>query len=141
DTAIQDLIDDLYNIPYIGIYNPGVVPPVPITITTTTQTFAGVSFDYPIDDDLDGTPEGWMAIVEVNEDQINWTGEYITIEGSPGLALQYVYLSSGAISRNYPGTGEIPTLTEWGLIIFTLLLLGWMTWMIIRRRQSVRIGI
>ncbi len=34
----------------------------------------------------------------------------------------------------------IPTLTEWGMIIFCVLLFGWMTWMIVRRRRIVTIG-
>jgi hypothetical protein len=36
---------------------------------------------------------------------------------------------------------SIPTLTEWGLIIFGLLLAGWMGWMIVRRRNKVTAGI
>jgi hypothetical protein len=35
----------------------------------------------------------------------------------------------------------IPTLTEWGMIIFGVLLFGWMAWVIIRRRRRVTIGI
>jgi hypothetical protein len=33
----------------------------------------------------------------------------------------------------------IPTLTEWGLIIFCVLLFGWMTYTIIRRRQAASV--
>ena len=36
---------------------------------------------------------------------------------------------------------EVPTLTEWGMIIFTLLLFGYMAWVIMRRRQRVKVGI
>jgi hypothetical protein len=39
------------------------------------------------------------------------------------------------------GIGVIPTLTERGLIIFSILLLGWMAWVIVRRRKRVRVGI
>jgi hypothetical protein len=35
-----------------------------------------------------------------------------------------------------PPPGEIPTLSEWGLIIFCLLLFGWMTWAIAKRRRA-----
>ncbi len=35
----------------------------------------------------------------------------------------------------------IPTLTEWGLIIFAVLLVGFMTWVVVRRRRRVTIGI
>ena len=36
---------------------------------------------------------------------------------------------------------EIPTLTEWGIIIFCVLLFGWMAWVIVRRRRRVTIGV
>jgi CHASE2 domain-containing sensor protein len=35
----------------------------------------------------------------------------------------------------------IPTLTEWGMIIFCALLFGWMAWVIVRRRRRVTIGV
>jgi hypothetical protein len=35
----------------------------------------------------------------------------------------------------------IPTLTEWGMIIFCVLLFGWMAWVIVRRRQRVTAGV
>ncbi len=38
-------------------------------------------------------------------------------------------------------TGPIPTLTEWGLIIFCALLFGWMVWVIVRRRKVVRVRV
>ena len=38
-------------------------------------------------------------------------------------------------------TGVIPTLTEWGMIIFCVLLFGWMAWVIVRRRKRVTAGI
>ncbi len=34
----------------------------------------------------------------------------------------------------------IPTLTEWGMIIFCVLLFGWMAWVIVRRRRRVTAG-
>ena len=37
--------------------------------------------------------------------------------------------------------GDIPTLTEWGMIIFCVLLFGWMAWVIVRRRRKVTVGI
>jgi hypothetical protein len=33
----------------------------------------------------------------------------------------------------------IPTLTEWGMIIFCVLLFGWMAWVIVRRRRRVTV--
>jgi len=38
-------------------------------------------------------------------------------------------------------TEVIPTLTEWGLIIFGVLLAGWMAWVILRRKRRVVAGI
>ncbi len=38
-------------------------------------------------------------------------------------------------------TESIPTLTEWGLIIFAVLLAGWMAWMVLRRRRRPAIHI
>lgn len=35
----------------------------------------------------------------------------------------------------------IPTLTEWGMIIFCALLFGWMAWVIVRRRKAVKVRI
>jgi len=35
----------------------------------------------------------------------------------------------------------IPTLTEWGMIIFCVLLFGWMAWVIVRRRRRVTASI
>jgi len=40
----------------------------------------------------------------------------------------------------YTTESEIPTLTEWGIIIFTVLLLGWMAWAIVRRRNKATVG-
>ena len=36
---------------------------------------------------------------------------------------------------------RIPTLTEWGMIIFCVLLFGWMAWVVVRRRRRVTVGI
>ncbi|HWR83523.1 MAG TPA: hypothetical protein VN285_09485 [Candidatus Deferrimicrobium sp.] len=38
-------------------------------------------------------------------------------------------------------SGQIPTLTEWGMIIFCVMLFGWMAWVIVRRRRRVTIGV
>jgi hypothetical protein len=36
---------------------------------------------------------------------------------------------------------EIPTLTEWGMIIFCVLLFAWMAWVIVHRRKKAIVGI
>jgi LPXTG-motif cell wall-anchored protein len=37
----------------------------------------------------------------------------------------------------YTPPSQIPTLTEWGLIIFGVVLLGFITWVFLRRRRAV----
>ena len=36
---------------------------------------------------------------------------------------------------------RIPTLTEWGMIIFCVLLFGWMAWVVVRRRRAASVRI
>ncbi len=38
------------------------------------------------------------------------------------------------------GPPVIPTLTEWGMIIFCVLMFAWMAWVIVRRRKRVTVG-
>lgn len=40
-----------------------------------------------------------------------------------------------------PISDKIPTLTEWGMIIFCALLFAWMAWMVVRRRRATEVGI
>ncbi|HWR83525.1 MAG TPA: hypothetical protein VN285_09495 [Candidatus Deferrimicrobium sp.] len=54
------------------------------------------------------------------------------------LAIMNMYLAD-------PNKGEmplpkIPTLTEWGMIIFCALLFGWMAWVIVQRRRRATVG-
>ena len=39
------------------------------------------------------------------------------------------------------GNRTIPTLSEWGMIIFCALLFGWMAWMVVRRRKTAEVSI
>jgi hypothetical protein len=48
-----------------------------------------------------------------------------------------VLLSAAAVER----PSAIPTLTEWGMIVFCVLLFGWMAWVIVRRRRRVTTGV
>jgi LPXTG-motif cell wall-anchored protein len=41
------------------------------------------------------------------------------------------------LERAAPHLSAIPTLTEWGLIIFGVVLLGFITWVFLRRRRAV----
>ena len=42
-----------------------------------------------------------------------------------------------AVAPPPPPPSTIPTLSEWGMIILSLLMFGWMTWVIIKRRTKV----
>ena len=44
------------------------------------------------------------------------------------------------LEKAAPPSIGIPTLTEWGMIIFCVLLFGWMAWVIVRRRRKVTAG-
>jgi hypothetical protein len=83
--------------------SPGAVQPGPVSVFTSGESFDGVVFDHPIDlnddDDYEDEGEGWMAIVELNEDLINPEGENITVTGSMDLILSEINLESGAIAR------------------------------------------
>jgi len=54
----------------------------------------------------------------------------------PGTTVAIVHSYRARIESSY-----IPTLTEWGMIIFCVLLFGWMAWVIVRRRRRVTAGI
>jgi hypothetical protein len=60
---------------------------------------------------------------------------------TPKDNLEFITASSGdCVGHSFAGVSfpiadEIPTLTEWGLIIFSILLFAWMTWAIVRRRK------
>jgi len=107
------------------------------------------------------------SVVFTNGTSSGIPGYYVVEHSDPNLDITDVFIVNPATGERTldPGSGavefsgvlyingesticgtcytyhEIPTLTEWGLIIFSVLLVGWMTWMLIRRRQSVKIGI
>ncbi len=58
----------------------------------------------------------------------------ISTTAGPGDCIGH---SFAAVS--FPAERRIPTLTEWGMIIFCVLLFGWMAWVIVRRRKRVTI--
>ena len=59
---------------------------------------------------------------------------YACSDPNPTEPIEY-----GSITINF--TDQIPTLTEWGLIIFGVLLVGVMTWAALRRKRGATIGI
>jgi hypothetical protein len=56
-------------------------------------------------------------------------------------ALEGEGMTSYEVLQRRQDPDDVPTLTEWGFIIFTVLLLGWMAWVIMRRRRTVKVGI
>jgi hypothetical protein len=64
---------------------------------------------------------------------------------SGGVVVQYSVISGGdtqAVFTNEAALEEaeaIPTLTEWGMIIFGVVLLGFITWVFLRRRKGVAV--
>jgi hypothetical protein len=48
---------------------------------------------------------------------------------------------AGPYGKCRPVSGSIPTLSEWGMIIFCVLLFGWMAWMVVRRRKTARVRV
>jgi hypothetical protein len=96
-------------------WDPGVTPPMGIRALTAE---AALSVDNPLLELTVFTKNAEIGIIEI------WAGGEV----------QEVF---GPVPLSHP----IPTLTEWGLIIFCVLLFGWMAYTIIRRRQSVKIRI
>jgi hypothetical protein len=138
----QDMQNDPNNKPQISLFSPGDIQPGPVTVYTTNVTFSNVTFDWPIDLNDDGDlfdeDEGWLALVEIDESQINWEGEIIAVSSlEPELNLSEIDLESGGIAKIPPEYGQIPTLTEWGMIVFCILLFGWMALVIVRRKRWV----
>jgi hypothetical protein len=70
-----------------------------------------------------------MVSTEAGELELAFNDEYYP-DNSGQFDVWIAYCSS-----------EIPTLTEWGMIIFAVLLLGFMAYVVIRRRKSIGIGV
>ncbi len=58
---------------------------------------------------------------------------------TPGQGMHVANLTSA--NHDVNPSEIIPTLTEWGMIIFCVLVLGFMTWGIVRRKRTVEVGI
>jgi len=52
---------------------------------------------------------------------------------------EYLIFRIGPLNQTFGET--IPTLTEWGLIFFAVLLMGCMTWVVVRRRKRATVSI
>jgi hypothetical protein len=93
---------------------------------------------------------GWSATVvdtmtgDPDDSLVLWT-DPLPQQGA--VVFQYFVLSGGgdtlAVFTNEAVLEEtaIPTLTEWGMIIFCVLLFGWMAYSIVRKRRRTMIGV
>jgi hypothetical protein len=96
--------------------------------------FKDVLGAYPVD--MEGIPViKYLPSLLIESDSL----------GHPPTSLAYSTSDSGisfvGVTAFVSGVNPIPTLSEWGLIIFAVLLVGFMTWVVIRRRRRVTIGI
>lgn len=65
------------------------------------------------------------------------TGEYACLDATPTQPIEGALITILVEGETIP----IPTLTEWGMIIFSVLLFGWMAWVIVRRRKRITAGV
>ncbi|MDH4034268.1 MAG: IPTL-CTERM sorting domain-containing protein, partial [candidate division Zixibacteria bacterium] len=86
---------------------------------------------------VDGLFAGWTYTLTPYPDRV-----YVLTFGplhftAPGTVEDsYLEISSG----DEPITENIPTLSEWGMIVFCALLFAWMAWMLARRRKRITAG-
>ena len=62
---------------------------------------------------------------------------YTVSEGGPGQLGVSVQGNADAVDYS----SDIPTLSEWGLIIFGVVLLGFITWVFLRRRKAAAVSL
>ena len=111
-------------------------------------------WEYEVDGSNDQTT--WIPGTRVKTYDITWDVDdsHIVGEGTTDWEFGASYRYFRTIARGdsadgdyeidalgIPAEGEIPTLTEWGMIIFCVLLFGWMAWVIVRRRRRVTVGV
>lgn len=65
------------------------------------------------------------------------TGECVCLDSTPTQPIEGALITILVEGETIP----IPTLTEWGMIIFSVLLFGWMAWVIVRRRKRITAGV
>ena len=65
----------------------------------------------------------------------------VDLDGDGDLNLHNAASNEIVFAVSESPTSDIPTLTEWGMIIFCVLLFGWMAWMIVKRRKTATINI
>lgn len=99
-------------------YSAAVDPKNPhcFTITHTTEPGAPANFEFWVGDAA-GTPTSGCQVTN-NPAGCAFNPDIVEVLGQ-----------------------SIPTLSEWGMIIFSILLVGWMGITIMRRRQNVSVGV
>lgn len=105
-------------------------------------------------------PTGWSAGIATAGDGKKWISFYGSTEQSADFTFKVTYKGTNKIkgaarwritndgnespddgidtsgSNAHSPTAAIPTLTEWGMIIFGVVLLGFITWVFLRRRRT-----
>ncbi|MBU8933051.1 MAG: IPTL-CTERM sorting domain-containing protein [candidate division Zixibacteria bacterium] len=77
-------------------------------------------------------PDFWTShFPSANVNEVGTYTVYVVASCSPEAVYETTFVR----------TAKIPTLTEWGFIIFSVLLVGWMGWVIVRRRRTMTVGI
>ena len=74
------------------------------------------------------------AIYVLSSDLEVFQCSFIVPEGIDSIGCEW---GGSAFVMASAGAGAIPTLTEWGLIIFAVVLIGFITWVFLRRRKAV----
>lgn len=72
-------------------------------------------------------------IVATQNPDGSWTSDP---HGGADLGTAWCLLT---LEKAAPPPPMIPTLTEWGIIVFCVLLFGWMAWVVVRRRRKLTV--
>lgn len=105
--------------------SPGVVRNRIVSLGAGLSNFTVTPTGNPDEFEVDNIPPGGALLIDLNGDDVNSSSE-----GSAySKADQYFRLSAS----------QIPTLSEWGLILFATLLLASLVWFIRRRRKLVKV--
>jgi len=125
-------------LPIVMVLFTGHDPAVPETVWTpgqsSTITNAPSAFPHLVD--------GLFANWELPPEACNPTGRsYIPLDLLPKdphiPPLTIILHEGGGVTVIPQDQGVIPTLTEWGLIIFGVVLLGFISWVFLKRRKKV----
>ena len=105
--------------------SPGVVRNRIVSLGAGLDNFTVSATGNPNEFEVDNIPPGGALLIQLDGDEVNSSSE-----GSAySKADQYFRLSAS----------QIPTLSEWGLILFATLLLASLVWFIRRKRKLARV--